>query len=48
MQYLPDSLWLLNKKTLGQQGYTYNLIWIKRRISNALSEVGSASEMRID
>ena len=36
------------KKTLGQQGYMYNLIWIKRRISNALSEVGSASEMRID
>ena len=25
-----------------------NLIWIKRRISNALSEVGSVSEMRID
>lgn len=36
------------KKTLGQQGYMYNLIWIKRRISNALSEVGSASEMRVD
>ena len=48
MQYLPDILWLLNKKNTRATRVHVQFNLDQEKNFYALSEVGSASEMRID